>query len=176
MWIALLSNDPKVGSYADQRKLFSEGIEGEIVEYAPGERYECLVRGLRAGDVLLLSAARVLGTYRERDRWLADLASRDIAVQLPGGEPVIYDTPEKRAKFHAEAVKPTGRPSRKQKALMGRPPKHRQPTEDELVALNALWHSDVKRADAIAAASEIMGYDVKDWQMKQWCGDKRRLK
>lgn len=167
--VGLLSDDPKVGSFAEQR----EAMGPLDTEFQPDERSLCLSPvGLRkgAGDVLVVAHARVLGRMRQRELVLADLAQRGVAIQLPGGDPVIYDTPEKRAEFHAEAIKPTGRPSHKQKRLMGRPAKFPMPEGDDLAQFKVWWAGPLHTDAVLELITERYGKKVWRETVYQWLG------
>ncbi|MEM8822019.1 MAG: hypothetical protein AAGF30_00265 [Pseudomonadota bacterium] len=131
MIVALLTLNQRCGSLGDQRRaMAAEGYAPEREYVGPEEIEECIIRGTRDGDVLVLSDARALDgkdrdsrtKKRKREIWLHDLAERGVKVAIPGLEPRFYDEPEAFAIFHAEARKPTGRPSAKQKRMPGRPP------------------------------------------------------
>lgn len=166
--VGLLSDDPKVGSFAEQR----EAMGPLDVEWLPDERSMCMSEvGLRRDDVFVVAHARVLGQLRQRELVLVDLAARGVRVQLPGGEPVMYDTPEKRAEFHAEAKRPTGRPSRRQKGpRMGRPPKYPKPGEDDLRQIKVWWTGPLTDDAALALIAERYGKKVPRPTVYEWVG------
>ncbi len=165
--VSLLSDDSKVGSLAEQR----EAIGPVDVEWGPEDRSVCLSPpGTRPDDVLCIAHARVLGNLKQREMRLADLAARNVAVQLPGDEPVTYDTPEKVAAFHAEAVRPTGKPSRKQRRLMGRPLKYPRPNDEQRAKLLAWWNGPQHTDDVETLAGELMGRKVPRVTLAAWLG------
>ena len=165
--VSLLSDDSNVGSLAKQR----EAIGPVDVEWGPEDRSVCLSPpGTRRDDVLCIAHARVLGTLKQREARLADLAARNVAVQLPGGEPVTYDTPEKVADFHAEARVPTGKASRRQKALQGRPRKYRRPDDDQRAKLLAWWNGPLHTDDVEELAGELLGRKVPRVTLAAWLG------
>lgn len=147
--VLLLSNDQKVGTYADQRALVGEVDK----EFQPDERSACLSPlGLRSqfGDVLCIAHARVLGLYRKADPILEDLASRGVPISIAGGPAVMYDTPEKQVEFHAAARAKTGKPSAKQKRNPGRPSLYAMPTDArQLEQLREAWAGPMHTDDVI---------------------------
>jgi len=177
---AILSRDPKVGSYAEQRAAFSEGVEGRIIEFEEDEIGMLIVqRGLRDGDVLLIAHARVLGRAPRREKLLDQIAEIKAFIKLPGGVPILYDTPEKKAQFHVEAQKPTGRPSAKQKRLRGRPRKYPVMSPEKKNILRGWWHNQMSTGkrmplkDVLANAKELLGHKVTRDFMKNECGKTR---
>jgi len=180
LYRAILSKDPKVGSYAEQRALFSEGIEDRIVEFEQDEMDLLFYGGgLREGDVLLLAHARVLGRAPKRERYLDLCVSLGVWVKLPGEVPVMYDAPEKKAAFHQAAIQPTGRPSAKQKRLRGRPRKYPVPSPEKKAVLFGWWHNTLpsgKRMplkDVLKLATDLCGHKVSRDYMKNLCGKTR---
>ncbi len=177
---AILSRDPKVGSYAEQRALFSEGIDGRIVEFEPDEMEILFFKGgLMEDDVLLMAHARVLGRAPQRERYLKLCAELGVWIKLPGGVPVMYDTPQKKGDFHVAARQPTGRPSAKQKRLRGRPRKYPVPSAEKKAILHGWWHNTLSTGkrmalkDVLANAKELVGHDVSRDYMKNLCGKTR---
>lgn len=164
--IGLLSDDPKVGSFAEQRKAMGEVRH----EWLPSERSDCIAFGVREGETLVLPHARALGRMRERELILADLAERGVMVEIPGHEPQVYDTPEKMAEFHAEARRPTGRPSRKQKRLMGRPRKYPKPDDDQMRKIIAWFDGPQHMDDVLALIAEMLRKKVPRPTVYEWVG------
>lgn len=180
-YVAILSNDPKVGSISEQRAAFSAGVDQQIFEVPHKDReFGFSKLALREGDVLLIAHARVLGYLSERSRLLKELADRGVFIQLPGGEPVLYDSEEKKADFHAKAKAKTGRPSVKQKRLRGRPVEKTQPSQDVKNEICDAWHEvnpetgkRMRLSYVLELAKKRMKRDVARHEIKHWCGDKR---
>lgn len=165
--VSLLSDDRKVGTLAEQR----EAIGPVDFEWGPEDRSICLSPpGTRRGDILCISHARVLGTLKQREMRLADLASRGVSVQLPGGEPMTYDTLEKLAEFHAEARVSTGRASKRQKKLKGRPRKYRRPDDEQRAKLLTWWNGPLHTDDVEELAGEMLGRKVPRVTLAAWLG------
>lgn len=165
--VGLLSSDPKLGTFAQQREAMGDVDR----EWLPEDRSACLNGGIRRGEVLALPHARAIGrTMRQRDLVLADLAERGVLIRLPGREPMTYRTSEDQADFHAVARQATGRPSRKQKALMGRPRKYPKPTDAQMERLRAWWDGPQHTDDVIALTAEMLGKKVRRQTLYEWMG------
>lgn len=164
--VGLFSSDPKVGTLAQQRE-----VMGQCDKLWPPEAAaDCLDYGIREGECLVLPHAKALGRMRQRELYLTDLAARGIYVQVPGRDPMIYDTTEKRAQFHGDARQPTGTPSKKQKKLMGRPRKYPKPTEDQLAKLAVWWDGPQHMDDVQALVTEMLGRKVRRPTLYEWMG------
>lgn len=179
-YVAILSRDPKVGSVAEQRAVFSEGVNERIIEFEKSELSLMFdSKGVRSGDVILMAHARVLGRAAEREKWLKVIALHEVSIKLPGHSPVVYDTDEKKAIFHAEAVKPTGRPSAKQKRNRGRPKKYPDPSDDKRGIVCGWWNKPMsdgkymKLKDVQNNAEQLLGHPVSRDFLKNLCGKSR---
>lgn len=132
--VGFLSDDKKLGTLAEQRDRIGP-VECELLP----EDHEHLFEDtfVRYGDTLVVAHARALGRYQRgfeiRETRLRRLAGMNISVQIgEDGIAEIYDEAEKRARFHAAALEPTGIASPKQKKNPGRPKKYQKPEGDAL--------------------------------------------
>lgn len=143
--VGFVSNDKKLGSAADQRALIGD-VDAEFTH----DEIEHL--HLLSNAVIVIAHARAFGAYKggfkRREKRLVKLSGAGLMVEIAGQEPVLYDTPERRALFHAAALLPTGRPSPKQAKNPGRPKLYREPeTDDQIRHALMWWAQPPKRVD-----------------------------
>ncbi|WP_299686655.1 hypothetical protein [uncultured Tateyamaria sp.] len=155
-------------------------MNDRIIEFEKSELMQMFeAKALREGDTLLMAHARVLGRAKEREKWLTLCAVAGVLIKLPGHMPAMYDTPEKKAVFHAEAVQPTGRPSAKQKKNRGRPKKYPDPKPEHRSIICGWWCNPMsdgkymKLKDVQAGAEQLVGHPVSRDYLKNLCGKSR---
>lgn len=132
------------GRKRDEAALREAGAEQVWLEEKPErpERKAMLEGlGLRSGDVLLLPDAAALASHwRERDAVLTALAVRGVAVQVLGGESVLYDMPRKLRAFKSQGIAAQNALNARRNRKPGPKPRFDPPAEKD-AAVKAIWHS-----------------------------------
>lgn len=157
--VGFLVNDKKLGDWNQQRAR----IGSVDHEFYP-DQIDKLFDGLfiREGDTLIVPHARALGRYQRgfalREERLKGLAAMNVSVQI-GAEGIaeIYDAAEKRARFHAAALAPTGIATPKQKKNPGRPPKYRKPEGEQMQLAQEWWAGPLHWKDVGKLIGQMMG-------------------
>lgn len=138
--IGFLSSDKKLGPLARQREVIGE-VDKEITP----DMHDLLDTPamFRPPCVVIVAHARAFGFhrggYRRREMALEKITAAGGHVQIADGDPVMYDSPEKRAEFHAAAHLPTGVATPKQKRNAGRPQTYREPDGKDRETAVALY-------------------------------------
>lgn len=176
--IEYLTTDKRAGSFAEQQAAIRSDGTAPVTTMTGDDMDHPTLFFRDNEDTLALSHARALGDVRKARRVLVALARAGVKIKLPDCPAMDIQTPEQVGAFLIEVARPWGAGTKRQKAKgMGRPPKHRQPSAAEKGAICGLWGDPKNKRPAVrAVASGLMGYPVKDWQLKQWCGDNRAKK
>lgn len=127
-------------------------------------------------DVVAISTPKVLGSAKVARGLLFAMGRAGAAVKVAGEDPIDVRSDDAQAAFLARLAATTwGKGTRKQRSVMGRPPKRKQPTEDMKRTICMMWKDPASytRNHVLDVAEDMLGRTVKDYEVKHWCGDKR---
>lgn len=93
------------------------------------------------------------------------IAGNGVTWQVPGHDPMTFASDEDRSSWRRQ--KPKGTIGEVEQGATGRPPKWPVPTSEQIGALVADWHSDMKRAEVVKRMQERLGQPVP----ASWCRD-----
>lgn len=178
MIIEVLSTDARAPDLSVQQGVIrAAGIQPEKTLEFP-EDADIFALALRddEGDVVVISTPRAFGTAKVARAALEAMARRGVLLQVAGEDAGPVDTEEAQAAFLARvASTPWGEASPRQLRNPGRPPKRKQPTEEQRKRLEFMWRNpdDFKRRAILSYAKEELGRTVYDWELKHWFGKAR---
>ena len=169
---AYISTDPRAGTIGDQlHRVLQCGVDiAESDKHLDWGDVPYFHLHFSEGDRLGIAHPRAFGDLVET-RLALDKIVAPITLHVAGHG--VFALPDERPAFEALAAQRWKTPTPAQKRAPGRPPKHSQPSDTQREAICALWRSDASRDNVRAAAAETMGREVKDWEIKHWCGDSR---
>lgn len=171
--VGFLVDDKKLGDWDQQRARIGP-VDHEFYPDQIGTLLDGLF--IREGDTLIVPHARALGRYQRgfalREERLKGLAAMNVSVQIGAdGIAEIYDAAEKRARFHAAALLPTGITSPKQKKNPGRPKTYRKPEGEALEMAQEWWAGPLHWKDVGKLIGQAMDTKpVSRATMNAWLG------
>jgi hypothetical protein len=169
--VGIISQNPKFGSQEDQRLVVGE-LDKEHPDTVIDDVFQ--KKGVRPGDSLHIAHALVLGKFRAREERLAILADMEVPIAVGGRDPMIYETPEEVAEFHAMSREKTGRGTKKQKRNKGRPQTYNRPNDEQMAKLRVWWLGDQHTDDVEILAGEMLGKKVPRATLAEWLGPRGR--
>lgn len=140
--------------------------DGNLVEELDESALEWLPRVLEGTGTIRVDHAKVLGKdHKARDQMIQAIAFKGVRIAVGDGEPILADTPEKRAMIHALARLPQKRKP-KAKRVRGRPSVP-EPTGDARKMVVALWGA-LSGLEATRQINEHLGCKVSRNTIRAW--------
>ena len=175
----VISTNPRAPSVERQKALIrQDGTEPQERIDVPDQVEELPVALKRGeGDVVAIAHPKVFGSPASTRAALIAISRSEAMLKLPGDDPFPVNTDEERDAFLAlMAATPWGKGTRKQRRNPGRPPKRKQPNDQQLATYRRMWFGDRTLnppRTILALASEELGRDVEYWELKHWFGASR---
>lgn len=153
-----------IGTNRQERALRNAGCEKVFsvseIEDILTEQPKLMDAIFRGGDVAVMVQPGLLPMPLMRK-----IAATGVYWQVPGHDAVTFASDDDRAAWRRQ--KPRGVNVDHAPDAMGRPPKWPTPTAEQIGALVADWHSDMKRALVVQRMQERVGAEVP----ASWCRD-----
>lgn len=177
--IEVISTNLRAPSVAEQAALIREDgtAPQERIDY-PGQA-EDLAVALKPGaqDIVAIAHPKVFGSPASTRAALIAISRASAMLKLPGDDPFPVNTDEERDAFMAvAALSKWGKGTRKQLRNPGRPPKYKQPNDEQLRRWRRMWFGNPKEfppRTIRAVAGEELGRNVEVWELKKWFGPSR---
>lgn len=174
--IEVISTSPRAPTVKRQQDLIrADGTQPERRFDSP-DHLEDLPFLLKRGesDVVCIAHPKVFGSPQKARAVLEAIARSDAAVKMPNEDPIRVDTDEQKDAFLLRVAQtPWGKGTVKQRRNPGRPPKRKQPNDQQRATYQRMWHGP-KSANPVsgilALASEELGRPVEKWELKHWFG------